>query len=115
MKLPTNCCLIMSSASKTNQQKRKRVVLSIDDKLAVCDMVKSKVSKVDIMEKFGIARRTVNDICKVEDSLRQFKESKKERGCKRWRLPFQYHGTKLKFLHLKRHGITFYGQTQRLK
>ena len=66
----------MYSTSKINQQKRKRVVLSIDDKLSVCDTVKKNLSNVrmDISKKFGIAGRTVSDICNYEHTLRQFKE-----------------------------------------
>ena len=70
----------MSSTSKSNPLKRKRVVLSLDHKLSVCDMVRQKRSKVDIMAKFNIARRTLNDICKSEDNLRKFKGVKNETG-----------------------------------
>ena len=60
--------------------KRKRVVLTIDDKLAVCEMVKKNINKDEIMAKFNITRQTTNDICKSKDSFKQFKKAKLELG-----------------------------------
>ena len=70
----------MSSTSKSNPLKRKRVVLSLEDKLFVGDIVRQKRSKVDMMAKFNIEKRTLNDICKSEDNLRKFKRLKNKTG-----------------------------------
>ena len=69
---------IMSSSSKAT--KRKRVVLTIADKLKVCELVKQNVPKVVIMEQFKIAKSTLNDIIRSETSLRNFKKTKLELG-----------------------------------
>ena len=69
----------MALFSKDNV-KRKRTVLSVDDKLKVCDMIPRKISKTDIMLKYNIGKSTVNDICKSEESLKNFKMTKCELG-----------------------------------
>ena len=49
--------------------KHKRTVLSVEDKLKVCDMIRRKISKTDIMLKYDIGKPTVNDICKRKERL----------------------------------------------
>ena len=60
--------------------KRKRVVLSIADKLEVCKLVKNKVPKSFIMDKFKIGKSTINDICRKEDEFVKFETKKQELG-----------------------------------
>ena len=67
--------LNMASSSK-----RKRVVLSIEDKLTVCDLVRKKVSHSEINNRFNIGKSTINDIVRGEEKLNKFKQSKCELG-----------------------------------
>ena len=50
----------MASYSKRNV-KRKRTVLSVEDKLNVCDMVPKKIPKTEVMLKYNIGKSTVNE------------------------------------------------------
>ena len=43
----------MASSSK-GKTKRKRIVLSVDDKLKICEMVRKKIPKTEIMLKYNI-------------------------------------------------------------
>ncbi|CAK8676591.1 unnamed protein product [Clavelina lepadiformis] len=69
----------MNSCSKGNV-KRKRIVLFVEYKLKVCDIVRKKIPKTEIMLKYNIGKSTVNDICKSEESLKNFKMAKCEIG-----------------------------------
>ena len=69
----------MASSSK-GKAKRKRIVLSVDDKLKICEMVLKKIPKTEIMVKYNIGKSTVNDICNSQESLKNFKMSKCELG-----------------------------------
>ena len=53
--------------------KRKRVVLSISDKLDILTMLDKSVSYSTICEKYGIGRSTVGDIRKSRDKLTKFR------------------------------------------
>lgn len=52
--------------------KRKRVVLSIQDKLKVIEMLDKSVSFAIIMERFGIGKSTVSDIKKNKAKIIAF-------------------------------------------
>ena len=56
--------------------KRSRVVLSIEGKLNVCEMFRSKLPKTDIMLKYSIGKSTLSDIIRKEESLNKFKMGK---------------------------------------
>ena len=60
--------------------KRKKTVLSVEDKLKVCDTVRRKISKTDIMLQYNIGKSTVNDIYKSKERLKNFKMAKCELG-----------------------------------
>ena len=49
--------------------KLKRVVLTIEDKLNICKLVKQKVSKTITMSNYNIGKSTYNDICRKEADL----------------------------------------------
>ena len=57
-----------------------KVVLSIEEKLKVCEMFRNKIPKTDIMLKYSIGKSTVNDIIKKKQSLKNFKTVKSEIG-----------------------------------
>ena len=69
----------MASYLKSNV-KRKRTVLSVKEKLYVCDMVRRKISKTDTLLKYNIGKTAVNDICKSKERLKNFKMAKCELG-----------------------------------
>ena len=64
----------MSEAS----DKRKRVVLTIEDKLKICKLFKQKVSKTITMSNYNLGKSTINDICWKEADLQKFKSAKQE-------------------------------------
>ena len=47
--------------------KRKRVVLTMEYKLKVCEMFRNKFPKTEIMLKYNIGKSTVNEIIKKEE------------------------------------------------
>ena len=55
-------------------EKRKRVVLSIEDKLKIIKLIESNVSYTVISEWFGIGRSTVCDINRTKDEIRRFSQ-----------------------------------------
>ena len=58
-------------------KKRKRVALTIENKLEVCKIVKNNVSKSLIIEQFSIGKSTLYDILKSEEKSKKFKAKKK--------------------------------------
>ena len=63
--------------------KRKRVVLTIQQKLEVIKLLDSSISYTIICEKFGIGRSTVSDIKSNREKLLKFNMELKEMGTKR--------------------------------
>lgn len=70
----------MATASDSKSGKRKRVVLSIDQKIEVLKLIDKGTSYTIIMEKFGIGRSTVANIKKKRSSLMDFRRQMKEMG-----------------------------------
>ena len=60
-------CVDMASSS-TSTAKRKRVVLTVEDKLTVCDLVEKKVPYTEIMNRFNIGKSTISDIVKNKET-----------------------------------------------
>lgn len=58
--------------STAHPQKRKRALLSVADKLQVCDEVRKGLSYARVSDKFSIGKSTVRDIVKSEEKLRCF-------------------------------------------
>ena len=63
-----------------SSSKRKRVVLAIEDKLTVCDLVRKRVSYSEINNRFNIGKSTISDIVRGKEKLNKFKQSKCELG-----------------------------------
>ena len=61
-------------------KKRKRVQLTIENKLKVCEMAKKNVPKSVIMSQFSIGKSTLNDILRSEEKFKKFKAEKEELG-----------------------------------
>ena len=61
-------------------KKRKRVQLTIENKLKVCEMAKNNVPKAVIMSQFSIGKSTLNDILRSEGKFKKFKAEKEELG-----------------------------------
>uniref|UniRef100_A0A1X7VWW7 HTH psq-type domain-containing protein n=1 Tax=Amphimedon queenslandica TaxID=400682 RepID=A0A1X7VWW7_AMPQE len=65
-----------------DKAKRKRIVLTLEEKLDVIKMLNKAVSYTVISEKFGIGHSTVGDIKKNRDKILQFSKEREERGVK---------------------------------
>ena len=61
-------------------KKRKRVQLTIENKLKVCEMANNNVPKAVIMSQFNIGKSTLNDILRGEEKFKKFKAEKEELG-----------------------------------
>ena len=70
----------MATAKSKSTGKRKRVVLSIDEKMKILKLIDKDVSYSIIMDKYGIGRSTVSDIKKNKDSIMAFKRQAAEMG-----------------------------------
>ena len=70
-------CFIMT---KNSTLKRKKVCLSIEDKLDICEMGRKKVPIIEIMAKYNIGKSTAYDIIKQEEQLKGFKRNRAELG-----------------------------------
>ena len=58
-------------------KKRKRVQLTIENKLKVCEMAKNNVSKAVIMSKFSIGKLTLNNILRSEGKFKKIKAKRR--------------------------------------
>ena len=54
-------------------KKRKRVQLTIENKLKVCEMAKKNVPKSVITSQFSIGKSTLNNILRSEDKFKKLK------------------------------------------
>lgn len=70
-------------ASAASKPKRKRVVLSIKEKLDVLKLLDKSVSYTVIAEKYGIGRSTVADIKRSKAKILRFQDEMVELGVKR--------------------------------
>ena len=59
-------------------KKRKRVQLTIENKLKVCEMANNNVPKAVIMSQFNISKSTLNDILRGEEKFKKFNAKKEE-------------------------------------
>lgn len=66
--------------------KRKKVVLTIEEKLEIIESLKSGTSYAVISERYGIGRSTVANIKKNSSKLETFKQKTVEMGFKKQRL-----------------------------
>ena len=64
----------------TTAKKRKRVQLTIENKLKVCEMAKNNLPKAIIMSKFRKGKSTLNDISRSERKFKKFKAEKEVLG-----------------------------------
>ena len=68
---------------KKTGQKRKRVVLSIENKLKILKLIDSNVSYTVISERFDIGRSTVCDISRKRDELLRFSQKMVDMAAKK--------------------------------
>ena len=66
----------------STKKKRKRVVLTIEEKMKVLDMLDKSVSYTVIAEKFGIGKSTVSDLKKNKEKIRSFQREMIDMGKK---------------------------------
>lgn len=72
-----------SSAKLKAKGKRKRVVLSIKEKVEILKLLDNKISYTLIAEKYGIGRSTVSDIKKNKKKILEYRGELVERGVKK--------------------------------
>ena len=70
-----------TAASADSRMKRKQVVLTIEDKLKVCYMVRKGRSLTSVAGEFNTAKSTVHDIVKNEAKLKKFLAEVQEGDC----------------------------------
>ena len=61
-----------TSSAKCSSKKRKHVVLTLDDKCAILDRLKSGTTHEKLAAEHGVGHSTIGDIKKNEDKLRLF-------------------------------------------
>ena len=72
---------VATSAVAAVGKKRKRVVLTIEEKLKVCDLVESGKSLTSVALEFNMLKSTVHDIVKNKEKLRSFLTEVQEGDC----------------------------------
>ena len=70
-------------ASGSASTKKKRAVLTIEEKVKVLDMLDKSVSYSIITEKFGTGKSTVSDLKKNKEKIRGFQREMMDMGMKR--------------------------------
>lgn len=72
-----------SSQDATGTSRRKRVVLSIDDKVKIIELLDKGVSYAVIMEKYNIGKATVSNMKKNKEKILNFKREMVDMGMKK--------------------------------
>ena len=65
----------------SSRSKTKRVVLTIDDKLKICQLVKAGRTLQKVADEYNIGKSTVHDITKSEEKLKAFQKEVAENDC----------------------------------
>ena len=73
-------CAVVLRRSSVTPQKRKRCLLSIKQKLEICDRLRNGWSYLRISAEYGIGKSTVFDI-KLEDKLKAFQSQLQNENC----------------------------------
>ncbi len=58
--------------AEPSKRKRKRIVLTIEDKLKICETIRKGLSMTSAAQQFNVGKSTVHDITKNEVKLKQF-------------------------------------------
>ena len=58
--------------ASSRKEIRKRKVLSIEQKLEICELAKKGTSYDEIMKTYGIGKSTISDIKKKEQEFKEF-------------------------------------------
>ena len=72
----------MAESGVKSSAKRKKIVLSIEDKLEILELLQKGTSYTIVSEKYGIGRSTVANIKKNESKLKVFKQRMTDMGVK---------------------------------
>ena len=70
----------MASVSTFNR-KRKRLVLTISDKLKICQLVRSGRTLQSVADEYDVGKSTVHNIVKSEEKLQAFQKEIKDGDC----------------------------------
>ena len=64
-----------------SKRKRKRVVLTITEKLKICQLVRGGRTLQSIADKYDVGKSTVHDIVKSEERLQAFQKEIRDGDC----------------------------------
>ena len=67
----------MASVSTSNR-KRKRLVLTLSDKLKICQLVRSGRTLQSVADEYDVGKSTVHNIVKSEEKLQAFQKEIKD-------------------------------------
>ena len=70
----------MASVS-TSSHKRKRIVLTISDKLKICQLVKGGRTLQSVADEYDVGKSTVHGVVKSEDKLQAFQKEISDGDC----------------------------------
>ena len=62
------------------KENRKRKVLTIEEKLEICELIKKGTSYDEIKKRYGIGKSTISDIKKKEGEMKEFSAKKSQLG-----------------------------------
>ena len=63
------------------KRKRKRVVLTIAEKLKICQLVRGGRTLQSLADEYGVGKSTVHDIVKNEEKLQAFQKEIRDGDC----------------------------------
>ena len=78
---PQLSVLVAMASVGTSNCKRKRLVLTISDKLKICQLVRSGRTLQGVSDEYGVGKSTVHDIVKSEEKLQAFQKEIKDGDC----------------------------------
>ena len=65
----------------TSNRKRKRLVLTISDKLKICQLVRSGRTLQSVADEYDVGKSTVHNIVKSEEKVQAFQKEIKDGHC----------------------------------
>ena len=73
--------LIAIASISTSNRKRKRLVVTITEKLKICQLIRSGRTLQSVADEYGVGKSTVHNIVKSEEKLQAFQKEIKDCDC----------------------------------
>ena len=70
-----------ASSADAVGRKRKRIVLTLSEKLKICELVKNGRSLTSVAKEFDTSKSTIHDIGNTQDKLQTFLTEIQDGGC----------------------------------